>query len=189
MPYDTPAGAAAFCYFRAAGRSLEAIREHHHAVRQAVEDVRAFVMLCGAERALGGSRISGLHFAGKLPPGWVRNASAPHMAIPDTDTTRGMSFARKMASLRIPGEAEFGELIGVAAQPNSISPNAPLITMAWPSYERLKDGWVIKCPVSKEGEHVIPPDCTPMSEREYRKLSAASAFNLMAADSEDMTDN
>lgn len=178
-----------FIYYRAAGRSLVAVELHRQAVLQAIEDVRAFVMLCGAERALGGPRISGLHFAGRLPPGWVRNASAPHMAVPDIDTVRGMSFARKMAELRIPDGAEFALLIGADAQASSLSPTSPVITVSWPFYERLKDGWAIKCPVAADGAHALPPDAVPLSASEYSKLAVAPSFNIIAIDSDDMTDN
>lgn len=182
-------GTSDFCYYRAAGRSLAAISAHRKAVQEAVEDVRAFVMLCGAERALGGPRISGLHFVGRLPAGWIRNASAPHMAIPDTDTTRGISFARKMAELRIPDEAEFALLIGAEALPSSLNPSSPVITVTWPSYERIKDGWVIKCPVSRDGSHALPPDAVPLSEKEYSSLRLADSFNLIALDSDEATGN
>ncbi len=180
---------AAYTYYRAAGRSLAAVNLHRHAVTQAVEDVRAFVMLCGAERALGGPRISGLHFAGRLPPGWIRNASAPLMAIPDTDTTRGASFARKMAELRIPDAAEFAMLIGAEAHPSSLNPASPLITVEWPSYERIKDGWAIKCPVEADGTHATPPDAIPLSEAEYQKLALSHSFNLMAVDSDELDEH
>ncbi len=178
-----------FLYYRAAGRSLAAIALHRHAVMQAIDEVRAFVMLCGAERALGGPRISGLHFAGKLPPGWIRNASAPHMAIPDTDTTRGMSLARKMAELRIPDGAEFALLIGAEAQASSLNPTSPVITVMWPFYERIKDGWAIKCPVSSNGKHTLPPDAIPLTADQYKGLAVAPSFNIIALDSDDMTDN
>ena len=186
---QTEAERSGFCYYRAAGRSLNAVTLHRHAIQQAIENVRGFVLLCGAERALGGARISGLHFAGHLPPGWVRNASAPHMAIPDTDTTRGMSFARKMAELRIPDAAEFGMLINAEAQASSLNPSSPLITVIWPFYERIKDGWVIKCPIDEKGKHALPPDAIPLSENEYRQLAIAPSFNIIAIDSDDMTDH
>lgn len=178
-----------FCLYRAAGRSLAAIAAHRQSVQEAIEDVRAFVMLCGAERALGGPRISGLHFAGKLPPGWIRNASAPLMAIPDTDTIRGISFARKMAELRIPDGAEFAMLIGADALASSLNPNSPLITVEWPFYQQLKDGWAICCPVDNTGRHVAPPDAIPLSADEYRLLAVAPSFNIIASDSDDMTSN
>lgn len=178
-----------FRYFKAAGRSLAAIRLHRIAVADAIGDVRSFVMLCGAERALGGPRISGLHFIGKLPPGWIRNASAPHMAIPDTDTTRGISFARKMAELRIPDDAAFAMLIGAEAITSSHNPSSPLITVSWPSYERLRDGWAIKCPVDASGACASPPDALPLSEKEYKKLALSPSFNLMALDSDNLREN
>jgi hypothetical protein len=178
-----------FRYYRAAGRSLEAIELHRKAVQAAIEEVRSFVMLCGAERALGGPRISGLHFVGKLPPGWIRNASAPHMAIPDTDTVRGNSFAHKMAHLRIPDNAEFALLIGVDSAPSSVNPNAPLITVEWPSYVRLRDGWAIRCPLDEKGRSANPPDALPLSEKDYKKLALSPSFNLAALDSENSPEN
>lgn len=173
-----------FCYYMAKGRSLAAIKTHRKAVTQAVEDVRAFVMLCGAERALGGPRISGLHFAGPLPRGWIRNASAPHMAFPDTDTTRGISFARKMATLRIPDNAEFASLIGAEALPSTLDPASPLITVNWPSYEQSRNGWIIKCPVDRDGKHAVPPDAVELSRSEYERELLAPSFNLLAFDSD-----
>lgn len=178
-----------FRYYRAAGRSLAAITLHRQAVLQAIDDVRAFVVLCGAERALGGPRISGLHFSGKLPPGWIRNASAPHMAIPDTDTTRGVSLARKMAELRIPSGAEFAYLIGAEAKASSLNPTSPVITVTWPFYERIKDGWAIKCPLDGNGKHNPPPDAIPLTVDQYKHLAVAPSFNIIAIDSDDMTDN
>lgn len=172
-------------YFRAAGRSLEAIRLHRRAVQQAVEDVRSFVVLCGAERALGGRRISGLHFAGRPPKGWIRNASAPHMSIPDTDTSRGASLARKMAELSIPGEAEFATLIGAEAATSSLNPSAPLITVSWPDYVPLRDGWAIRCPVDSSGGHATPPDALTLTRADYERLCVTPSFNLHAFDGED----
>ena len=178
-----------FCYYHAAGRSLAAIEAHRRAVLKAINEVRSFVMLCGAERALGGPRISGLHFAGALPDGWIRNASAPHMAIPNTDTARGQSLAHKMAGLRIPGNAEFSEMIGADALPSTISSFAPVITVNWPSYEKAKDGWVIKCPVGHDGNHATPPDCTQLTRADYERLIVTPSFNLHAFDSDDGLSN
>jgi hypothetical protein len=178
-----------WCYYRAAGRSLAAVEAHRRAVQDAIEDVQAFVVLCGAERALGGPRISGLHFAGKIPPGWIRNASAPHMAIPDTDTTRGISLQRKMSELRIPDAAEFALLIGAEALPSSLNPGAPVITVTWPSYEATPEGWVIKCPVARDGSHAEPPDALPMSREDYDRLRVVPSFNLVSLDSARSTDH
>jgi hypothetical protein len=179
---DEPNRTGDTCYFLAAGRSLDAIKAHRLAVSEAVEDVQAFVMLCGAERALGGPRISGLHFSGHLPRGWMRNASAPLMAIPDTDTTRGISLLRKMNQLRIPDSAEFALMIGAEAVPSSLHPNSPLITVTWPSYEEVASGWVIKCPVAKDGSHAVPPDATPLTRADYVRLTVSPPFNLLSGD-------
>lgn len=170
------------CYFMAAGRSLDAIKAHRMAIEEAREDVQAFVMLCGAERALGGPRISGLHFAGRLPSGWMRNPSAPLMAIPDTDTTRGISLMRKMNELRIPGNAEFALMIGAEPVPSSLDPTSPLITVSWPSYEEVKEGFVIQCPLAPNGHHATPPDAKPITRKDYERMTVASPFNLLSGD-------
>lgn len=171
----------AYSYFLASGRSLEAIEAHRHAVCDAIEDIQAFVMLCGAERALGGSRISGLHFTGRPPAGWVRNATAPLMAIPDANTTRGLSLLRKMNALRIPDDAEFAELIGADAIATGLDASSPIITLTWPSYEEVKNGWVIKCPIAADGTSATPPDALPLTRADYERMSVSPPFNLAAA--------
>jgi hypothetical protein len=178
-----------YCYFRAAGRSLDAISVHQRAVAKAIEDVRAFVMLCGAERALGNSQISGLVFSGRPPVGWMRNASAPHMAIPDIDTQRGISLARKMADLHIPGDAEFAGLIGAEPLASTDDPTIPLLMVSWPDYVRLKDGWAIRCPLNKRGGHATPPDALPLTRADYERLVVSPHFNLVAFDSENSSEN
>jgi len=168
-------------YFLAGGRALEAIYAHRLACAEAREQIQSFVMLCGADRALGGRRISGLHFSGKLPQGWVRNDAAPLMAIPDIESVRGMSLALRMRKLHIPGDSEFARMIGAEGVPSASHPSAALITVNWPTYEKLINGWAIKCPILPDGSSMQPPDCQPLTVGEYRKLLMPS-FNLMAAD-------
>ncbi len=176
-------------YFRAAGRSLDAIKTHQRAVERAVEEVRSFVVLCGAERALGNAQISGLIFAGRPPLGWIRNASAPHMAIPDTDTKRGISYARRMSDLHIPGDAEFAGLIGAQPALPFDDPALPLMLISWPSYIPLKDGWAIRCPVDRRGNHATPPDALPLSVDDFKRLAVSQTFNLISLDSQDTAKN
>lgn len=174
-------GTPNYRYFRAAGRSLEAIIAHRLAKAEAIEEVQSFVMLCGAERALGNHRISGLLFKGKPPAGWIRNAAAPLMAVPDTTTVRGLALARKMESLRLPDDSVFAAMIGAQPVPEYPSPSAALISMSWPSYDKLKDGWAIKCPVLPDGTCAAPPDAEPLSAAEYKK-ALQPTFNLLAFD-------
>jgi len=175
------ADAINYRYFLAEGRSLEAIHAHRLARAEAMEQIQSFVMLCGAERALGGTRISGLHFKGKIPSGWVANAAAPLMAVPDIETVRGMSLALRMRKLQIPGDSIFARMIGGEGVPSAMNPAAALITVHWPTYERLSEGWIIKCPTLPDGTSVQPPDAKPLTVGEYRRLLVPS-FNLLAAD-------
>ena len=174
-------------YYLAAGRSLEAIALHRRAIKDAVEEVQAFVMLCGAERALGSARITGLHFNGPLPAGWVRNAAAPHMAVPDTTTVRGASLDRKMALLRIPADAEFAALIGIRPQMSSDDDLAPLVAALWPSYERVQNGWIVKCPPAPRSKiaPVPPPDCIAITPEQYKAMKLVPTFNLAACEADE----
>ena len=171
-----------YLYFRAAGKSLNAITLHQILQAEAEEDIQAFVMLCGAERALGRNRISGLHFSGTLPRGWVKNASAPLMAVPDPTSALGHALAEEMESLRLPGDEAFAALIGAEAAPSTLNPAAPVISVVWPTYEKLCDGWVIKCPITPAGYATIPPDAKPMTEGEYlAKLAPLDhSFNFLS---------
>lgn len=179
-----------YCYYRAAGKSLKAIQTHRAAIHEAVDDVRAFVMLCGAERALGNHFISGLHFIGTPPEGWVRNASAPLMAVPDVSSARGANLERIMRELFIPGNAEFAMLIGAEPQASSFNPLSPIIALSWPSYEKLADGsWAIKCPVGKSGTHTPPPDAQELTADEYKRIALTPHFNFVALDTDSAEKN
>jgi hypothetical protein len=138
-----------FIFYRANGRALAAIEEHQRQIEAAQSNIQAFVMLCGAERAFGGglSGLTGLHFTSTIPAGWVKNAHAPHMAIPDTDTQRGRDFETHMKALRLPSQLDFAALL---------LDKLPQDTALAPAYlpDPTGTGWLIRCPIGRDGQHI-----------------------------------
>lgn len=148
-PLPHAGGQEAFIFYRAGGRALAAIEQHQQQIDMAQSNIQAFVMLCGAERAFGGgqSGLTGLHFTSTIPAGWVKNAHAPHMAIPDIDTQRGRDFESHMKALRLPSQLDFATLL-LDRPPQ----DASMIPTYLP--DPTGHGWLIRSPVGTDGSHI-----------------------------------
>lgn len=162
-------------YFKAAGRSLEIVREVQRQRHDAAKARSDYARERGAAGYYGtdGSFI-GIYFDGEATqiPGWRLSREGDKrkpVMVPDDRTKPGRAVRAEMnnkARFEMPGVMEFGERLGC---PWAITPGHAY----FPTFEPIGDVVVIRVPDLEQLADFTPPDAEPMKASEYWALREA----------------